>query len=99
MAYDRLSTYKTEIVGMADGSTAIYYRNTCIVQFTPKSVRLYSGGWQTVTTKRKMNQASHQFDLGYGVFQRNYVWFVTLPNGETVEFEDNMKFSRIQEAA
>lgn len=89
MAYDRLSTYMTTFT-----NSRVTYRNTDIVTHTPKTVTLRSGGYETVTTKRKMNQASIQFDLGYGVFQKDFKWFVDLPNGKTVDFVDGMTFSK-----
>ncbi len=93
MAYNKLSTYKTSVFS-ARGRTYVQYHATNIVEFDGDTVTLNSGGWQSVTTKRKMNQASHQFGLGYGVYQRNHVWYVDLPNGQTVEFEDGMTFTR-----
>lgn len=75
---DKLSTYRTTVAPAADGGTVITYASTPIVHIHPdKSVTLNSGGYQTVTTKRKMNQAARQFSLGYGVHQRNFDWFVS----------------------
>lgn len=90
---DKLSTYRTNIMATAD-RLAVVYASTLIVDKVGDSITLDSGGWQTVTTKRKMNQASRQFALGYSVYQRNYKWFVDLPNGATVPFEDGMSFNR-----
>lgn len=89
---NKLSSYKTNIYH--NKTTEIYYHSTCIVEFNQDQVTLKSGGWQTVTTKRKMNQASNQFHLGYSVFQKDHVWYVTLPSGETVDFQDGMTFKR-----
>ena len=98
MAYDKLSSYKTAVFGEGN-LTKIVYQRTAIVTFDRDSVTLRNGGWQTVTTKRKMNQASHQFGLGYSVFQKDFSWFVTLPNGATIPFMDGMTFERVREAA
>ena len=92
MAYNKLSTYKT--TWFNDGSHGgVTYHRTNIVSWFDGKITLRSGGWESVTTKRKMNQASNQFDLGFGVFQKNYEWFVDLPNGETVPFVDGMTFT------
>ena len=90
---DKLSTYRTNVMITVD-RLAVVYADTLIVDKVGESITLDSGGWQTVTTKRKMNQASRQFALGYSVYQRNYKWFVDLPNGATVPFEDGMTFHR-----
>ena len=37
---------------------------------------LNTGGWFTNTTKTRMQQVSHQFNLGYNVFQKDGSWFV-----------------------
>lgn len=91
---NRLSNYATTIAG--DGAaTRVTYHRTVIVEWTDSAITLRSGGWQTVTTKRKMNQASNQFGLGYQVYQKDHGWFVALPNGENVSFADGMTFDRV----
>lgn len=91
---DRLSNYRTTISQHVPGITVVTYVSTAIVQFTRDTVKLNSGGWRTVTTKRKMNQAARQFNLGYRVIQRNGDWIVEPPYGERIAFEDGMSFRR-----
>lgn len=93
MAYDKLSTYQTTVVDN-DDHLIVTYHMTPIVTVDKRNgfITLRSGGWETVTTKRKLNQASHQFGLGYSVSQRNFVWYLTLPSGVEVEFEDGVVF-------
>ena len=80
-----------------ENTTRVIYHDTCVVKFDDKKVRLDSGGWKTVTTKARMNQASYEFKLGYRVFQKNWEWFVELPNGKIVSFIDDMEFDRGEE--
>jgi len=91
-AYNRLSTYKTTWFD-DNGTGSVVYHKTPIVSWVDGKITLRSGGWESVTTKRKMNQASHQFDLGYSVYQKNKTWFVTMPDGDTVLFTDGMTFN------
>jgi hypothetical protein len=70
-----------------DGLTKIVYHHTPVVSFNADKVVLNTGGYHTSTTKTRMNQASHQFGLGYGVFQKDWAWFVTF-KGETLPFDD-----------
>ncbi len=93
MAYNKLSNYRTTI-STQDGLTSVIYARTPIVAFSAGSVTLRADGWQTVTTKRKMNQASHQFGLGFGVYQKAGDWFVSKPDGETVPFSEGLTFPR-----
>jgi hypothetical protein len=73
MAFNRLSMYRTTIRAIPEGS-AINYAGTDIVKIYQDHVVLNSGGWRTVTTKRKMNQAARQFALGYSICQKRGVW-------------------------
>jgi hypothetical protein len=75
---DKLSTYRTTWHTGAYGG-AVTYTSTEIVSWdADRTVTLDSGGWRTVTTKRKMVQASNQFNLGYTVHQHKGDWFVTV---------------------
>jgi len=98
MAYNRLSNYRTTWADHGTSGTVTYIA-TEIVRWDGDTITLRSGGWESVTTKRKMNQASHQFALGFAVYQRQHKWFVDLPNGETVPFADGMQFSKQRAAA
>ena len=91
--YNKLSTYQTEIDVTAESGT-VKYRDTVIVSWGKKGIVLQNNGWKTVTTKRKMNQASIQFGLNFSVYQENFEWYVKKPDGETVEFIDGMSFKR-----
>ena len=72
------------------GTKSFFYHSTAIVGcYTDGTIRLNSGGWRTFTTKNAMNQASNQYDLGFGVYQRNFDWFVTW-KGQELPFEDGM---------
>ncbi len=80
----KLSTYKTTAV-CTNGRISVIYSQTEIVtrdNDTPAAIiTLRTGGWRSVTTKRKMVQASNQFGLGYGVTQRKGEWFVCFRDG------------------
>ena len=91
---DKLSSYKTTISATDDGRQQVIYQKTPIVVWGDKTITLRSDGWETVTTKRKMKQASNQFGLGFGVRQQNGIWFVDLPSGGVTKFEDGMTFER-----
>ena len=41
---------------------------------------LFDGGWQTVTTKSRLNALLDEFSTGTGVIQRNFEWFLTYKN-------------------
>ena len=71
-----------------EGYTIIRYHSTDVVKFNDKEIILNTGGWETATTKARMNQASHQFNLGYTVYQKDFSWNVAY-NGMSREFSGN----------
>lgn len=72
--------------------THVRYHDTDVVTFTPDKVILRTGGWYTVTTKARMNQAARQFRLPYGVSQRKSKWYVSRWNETMMEWVDEVPF-------
>lgn len=69
-----------------DNSVSIRLHGTAVVRFYPNGlVKLNSGGWQTSTTKDRINKYSP-----VKVYQKKYVWY--LEDGS--EFEDNILVSK-----
>jgi hypothetical protein len=65
-----------------DGTVAIELHGTKVVRFfTNGLVQLNSGGWQTSTTKKRINKYSP-----VRVYQKNFTWYL---NDGTL-FEDGM---------
>ncbi len=83
----------TDIFTDGNGFIAVSYHGTKVVRFSPEQVVLNSGGWQTNTTRLRMNQASNQFNLGFRVMQRNREWLVEWRD-ETLPFHDGMTLAR-----
>jgi hypothetical protein len=93
MAWNKLSAYATTI--SSDSSyTRVIYQSTDIVKWNQDRITLNSGGWETRTTKRKMNQAARQFKLEYSVFQDDFTWYVTF-NNKTVPYKDGIILDRV----
>ncbi len=68
--------------------TVVTYHGTDVVSFNEKEIILKTGGWKSVTTKLRMNQASNQYDLGYMVSQKDFSWFVTY-KGKKILFDSD----------
>jgi hypothetical protein len=90
---DKLSSYKTVYINNDEGGLVIYQKTKIVEWDNNGNVTLNSDDWMTVTTKRKMNQASNQFCLRFGVVQRNFCWYVTLDGCEEIPYYDNMTFN------
>lgn len=83
---------KKTTVRTENGKTTVTLYSTAVLIHDPaaKTATLNSGGYETNTTKTRINQASNQFGLGIGVFQRKFDWFVSLIDGREVPFHDGM---------
>jgi len=82
---NQVGTHQTTVRG-DNGAISVVYWYTEVVKVTPCNIVLNTGGWETVTTKTRMNQASNQFGLGFNVYQKNWNWFVEY-KGKTHEFK------------
>ena len=51
-----------------------------------KELSLYDGGWQSNTTKSRLNALLFEFATGFSVFQKNWDWFVRDFLGNTKDF-------------
>lgn len=75
---NQLSSYKTTISGDEEWGVIVTYQSTQIVKVDQARglIELRTGGWDTVTTRRKMNQAANQFHLPYSVFCKDHTSYV-----------------------
>lgn len=92
-----IGTHRTTIA-QDNGSTVVTYHATQVVSFNDKFINLRSGGYRTVTTKRRMNEASKMFGLGLQVYQTNFDWFVRY-GGKVYLFHDRMTLDRLTKQA
>tara|TARA_R110002020_G_scaffold268289_1_gene483496 strand:- start:454 stop:720 length:267 start_codon:yes stop_codon:yes gene_type:complete len=87
-----IGNHKTSVVN--DNNVLIVaYHNTPVVKVTNTEIILNTGGWYSATTKRRMNQASLSYGLGFAVYQVNHSWYVDY-KGDTIPYEDNMKLNK-----
>ena len=42
-----------------------------------RTLQIFDGGWQSVTTKSRLNALCSEFAVGHGVFQKNWQWFIS----------------------
>ena len=54
-----------------------------------KELALFDGGWQSVTTKSRLNALCNEFATGFGVFQKNWEWFISDFQNVKKVFVDN----------
>ena len=78
-----IGTHKTT-QQVKDNTLSVVYHNTEVVKvINNEQVILNNGGFYTATTKRRMNQASLQYNLGFSVYQSDFTWYVRI--GDDIE--------------
>ena len=80
-----------------DNVSKVYLHGNLIAEVDDNSIKVYDGGWQSNTTKSRLNAilATHGVD-GERVFQKNFEWFIRLWNGTeffTTEFRSGMRLA------
>ena len=87
-------------IAWSKGNTVTTFDNTienCFVylhgnhiatyNYANKELSLYDGGWQSNTTKSRLNALCNEFATGFGVFQKNWDWFVSdFDNKNVIDF-------------
>lgn len=70
--------------------TAIRLHDTDIVTFKGHKVILDNGGWETHTTKSRMNQYLQPY---YSITQKNWEWFVNMPDNTQIPYKNGMELT------
>ena len=67
----------TEVQYVGDDLSIVYLHGNKIAVVDNTTMSIFDGGWQSVTTKSRLNALCFEFCItGEGVFQKNYQWFV-----------------------
>ena len=76
------------------GTSIVRLHGNKIAEVDDNSMTIFDGGWQTTTTKSRLNALIDTFCNGKtdGVFQKNYEWFIR-DNNVTREFENGYIFA------
>lgn len=95
--------HATTVEVNSNDSGVVTYHDTDVVVWDDERITLRTGGWFTVTTKLRMNQAANQFGLGYQVYQEKGKWYVWFPgeNQEEIPFDgrNRVTFERLEKKA
>jgi hypothetical protein len=78
----------TQVVTI-DGVSEVFLHNNLIARVGDTFLQLFDGGWQSNTTKSRLNAILREHGNGEGIFQKNWNWFISTSEG-TVEFESGM---------
>ena len=77
-----LGTHQTTVGLNEHGQRVIRYCSTDVVTWDNNTIILNTGGHETSTTKRRMNEVSEMFKLKFRIFSKNKKWMI--------EFQDRI---------
>lgn len=81
-------------VSNIDGVSYVYLHGNKIAEVGDTWMRLFDGGWQTVTTKSRLNALLQAHGIGgEGVFQKAGEWFFTSKDYGTIPFFSGMRIA------
>ena len=89
------SSGNTQVV-TNDGVSTVYLHGNKIAMVDDTSLTIFDGGWQSNTTKSRLNALCSEFCIaGEGVFQKDFLWyvrkFVGCVNGQNVYKTDDFE--------
>lgn len=77
-----------------DGVSEVYLHNNLIAKIGETWMQLFDGGWQSNTTKSRLNALLQTHGIGGEcVFQKNYVWQFRMSDGTTIPFFSGMRLN------
>jgi hypothetical protein len=82
----------TQVVSCTNVSD-VYLHGNLIARIGETWMELFDGGWQSNTTKSRLNALLQAFGMeGEYVFQKNFQWFLNY-NGFTIPFFSGMRLN------
>ena len=77
-----------------DNTSKVYLHGNHIATIGEDYLEIFDGGWQSNTTKSRLNAIINRFCNGItdGVFQRNFKWFI-MDNKNVIDFTNGYCFS------
>ncbi len=83
-------------VEISEDNKAFVYLHNHLIAVIDDQVQIFDGGWQTNTTKSRLNAIIAEFIMpAAGVFQKNWNWFYkrSLDFSDIIPFESGMVLS------
>lgn len=73
-----------------EGVSLVYLYNNLIAMVGDTWLELFDAGYQTATTKSRLNAILSAHGNGERIYQKDYQWFLSTSNGD-IEFNDNIR--------
>lgn len=79
--------------------SCVYLHNNLIATISKDDVEIYDGGWQTNTTKSRLNALINNLcdGMNQGVYQRDFSWYIQDDDRtlNVIPFEHGYRFQRL----
>ena len=66
----------TVMINTNNNKAKVYLHGNLIAEVCDEFVAIFDGGWQTVTTKSRLNALLDEFRPHVSVVQKNWNWFI-----------------------
>lgn len=80
---------KIEVV---DGVIVVWHYSTKIAVIAENSVKIYTNGWRTLTTKRHINTIFDALGVNANIYQKDYTWHIVVYDVD-IHFFEGIKVS------
>ena len=80
----------TEVITI-EGVSFVYLHGNQIATVDDESMTIFDGGWQSVTTKSRLNALLSAVTHDGGVFQKDFTWYYNSSKVGTVPFMSGME--------
>ena len=90
---NNFSSSNTTVKHGWDNEADVYLHGNHIATVKNNSIIIKDGGWQSNTTKSRLNALCYEFATGYKVFQKNWDWFVADFHNNAVDFVDGIELA------
>ena len=74
----------TVMINENNNKARVFLHGNLIAEVCNEFVAIFDGGWQTVTTKSRLNALLAEFRPKVRVFQKDFVWFIKHGNNNFV---------------
>ena len=71
-----------------EGRTLVYLHGNLISAISKDSITIYDGGWQSNTTKSRLNAILDEVIPGTSVIQRDFTWYIVYQDGTKSPFKE-----------
>lgn len=85
---------KRDRIVSENGKVSVYLWGTKVAEVTDRHITLFSGGYQTVTTKSRINGILQGLGCNWRIYQKDFQWYARHPSGlQSVGFPEGLQLA------